>query len=319
MNRIEIKFTNGDYITIKLFDNTLSSNLVNNFKLFNDRYDLINRTSNTYENFYEGRIQDKHIIDDEWNNILSSLSKLKDLGVVFTRDIPNSFDFSQDTLNYLHRIFTYSDFFFVDEITNQTDEFPFTPNYVTPNITREELYYITEEINSSVHNLETYVFPTQTRNILSTTNKLSRLWFENNGQPKKDTFATTWYELTEDENKYNYDFLKHTESHIVCLTDTILGKSVLASFKDDDNPTLPDCQGRTITNGSFIIYPNRGLHDLYNSDKFTEWLSKYNMNSNELPLEVAIGYVVDSSNSLESFFFENNSELELLSVRWLSN
>ena len=43
------------------------------------------------------------------------------------------------------------------------------------------------------------------------------------------------------------------------------------------------------------------------------------MNSNELPLEVAIGYVVDSSNSLESFFFENNSELELLSVRWLSN
>ena len=43
------------------------------------------------------------------------------------------------------------------------------------------------------------------------------------------------------------------------------------------------------------------------------------MNIDELPLEMAIGYVIESSNPLESFYFENNKNLELSSVNWLSN
>jgi hypothetical protein len=95
--------------------------------------------------------------------------------------------------------------------------------------------------------------------------------------------------------------MEYTEPHMVCLNDTISGKSVLVSYRDDDNPTLPDCTGRLITDGSFIIYPNRNLHDVYESDGFTSWLGKHKMNINQAPLEMAIGHVIESSIPLESF------------------
>tara|TARA_B110000285_G_scaffold193887_1_gene223185 strand:- start:292 stop:1251 length:960 start_codon:yes stop_codon:yes gene_type:complete len=319
MNRIEIKFTNGDYITIKLFDNTLSSNLINNFKVFNGDYVLQHSTDDAWENNYSGRYRDKQIITDEWNTILSAIAELKELGIKFTREMNESWDYSQDTLNYLHRVFTYSDLFCVNEVTNETDEFPFTSDYTTPlNITRKELYYITTQINSSVHNLETYASPTDNRNFL-TTNKVSEILLKNNGQPDGDGYNTQYYCFNEDEHRGNYNFMKYNESHLVTLSDTILGKSILTSFCNNDNPTLPDCQDRTITDGSFLINPNRTLHDIYNSNGFTKWINTYNMNIDELPLEMAIGYVIESSNPLESFYFENNKNLELSSVNWLSN
>ena len=109
--------------------------------------------------------------------------------------------------------------------------------------------------------------------------------------------------------------MKYPQPHLVCLSDTILGKSVLKSYRDYDNPSLSDCTGRMMTDGSFLIYPNRCLHDLYESDGFTSWLDKYNMDINETPLELAIGHVVQSTIPLTVL---DNAPTELSSVEWIS-
>ena len=307
MARIEIKYTNGEHITIKLFDNKLSEDLLTHFSKDNDNYTIRDSTSNAYKHEYNGVYSDK--IKQNWKIILTQISKLKELGVKFPREIPNQFDFSQDTLNYLHRIFTYSlQFGKYGNVSTESGEFPFTSDYTTPHFSddeltnHKELYKITEPINSAVHAIERYTITTKGADALQTTNKVSRIYFDNNSGNKHNAFEVNWYPLKKNgHSDSNYNFMEYTEPHMVCLNDTISGKSVLVSYRDDDNPTLPDCTGRLITDGSFIIYPNRNLHDVYESDGFTSWLGKHKMNINQAPLEMAIGHVIESSIPLESF------------------
>jgi hypothetical protein len=150
--------------------------------------------------------------------------------------------------------------------------------------------------------------------------KLSTLYIRKIVDNSHTPYNVKWYSLMSRGNyHYNYDFMNHTEQNIVCLMDSILGKSVLTSFINDDNPSLPDCTGRFITQGEFIIYPNRSLHELYQSNQFKSWLDKYNMNIDETPLEVAIGHIVESSIPIESFFeISPSDDLQIDTLKWLN-
>lgn len=333
MGQIQIKFKKGDSIEeikIKLFDNRLTKYLSTHYSKDNSGYELLQNSNNAYGNRYSREYSDD--VKDCWEIILTQISKLKDLGVKFTQEIPDKFDFDQKTLNYLHRVFTYGSLFAGDKITNEAKEFPFTSDYKTPIILgrvtgknfhlQNTLYKITEPINAAVHSLEKFTLPTQGASALTGTNKVPRLFFQNNSADNHNSFNVQWLTLIDSYpngiyrkgyEEYNYNFMEYTEQHMVCLSDTILGKSPIVSYRDNDNPTLPDCTGRLMTDGSFQIYPNRALHEVYESDGFKSWLDKHKMNIDEVPLEMAIGHVVEASIPLESFL---QCDLDLISVKW---
>ena len=333
MGQIQIKFKKGESIEeikIKLFDNRLTKYLSTHYSKDNSGYKLEHKTDNAYGNWYSREYDNN--VKASWEIILTQISKLKDLGVKFTQEIPDKFDFDQKTLNYLHRVFTYGGLFARDIITNEEREFPFTSDYKTPTILdkvtgknfdpKTSLYEITEPINAAVHSLESFTLPTQGASALTTTNKVPRLFFQNNSADNHNSLNVQWLNLIDNYNNgtfkkgyedYNYNFMEYTEQHMVCLSDTILGKSPIVSYRDNDNPTLPDCTGRFMTDGSFQIYPNRALHEVYESDGFKSWLDKHKMNIDEVPLEMAIGHVVEASIPLESFL---QCDLDLISVKW---
>lgn len=334
MGQIQIKLKKGESIEeikIKLFDNRLTKLLLSRY--FNDSggYTLLENTSKAYANRYSRTYDNK--VKETWEIILTQISKLKDLGVKFTQEIPDKFDFEQKTLNYLHRVFTYGSLFASGRITNEAEEFPFTSDYTTPTILtsvtgenfdpRINLYKISEPINAAVHSLEKFTIPTPGASALTTTTKVPRLFFQNNSADNHNSFKVKWLNLTERHTngryiegyeEYNYNFMEYTEQHLVCLSDTILGKSPIVSYRDYDNPTLPDCTGRHMTDGSFQIYPNRVLHEVYESDEFKRWLDRYKLNIDDVPLEMAIGHVVKSSVPLESLL---QCELDVIYVEWI--
>lgn len=320
MARIEIKYKSGDTITVKLFQNRFTEDLCAHFARGNNNFHIEHCLSNTYKHKYSGEYDEN--VESSWGEILTHLAKYKDLGVKLLREVPNEFDFRQDTLNYLHRIFTYSMQLINGFITKNQEEFPFTADYTIPRLSKdydtniEEIYKIIEPINSAVHGLEKFTIPTLGAHALQTTNKIPSIYIKNSGGNDRNAFEVDWYDIEENGHYFrNFNFMKYPQPHLVCLSDTILGKSVLKSYKDYDNPSLSDCTGRKMTDGSFLIYPNRCLHDLYESDGFTSWLDKHNMDINETPLELAIGHVVQSTIPLAVL---DNAPTELSSVEWIS-
>lgn len=332
MKRIEIKFTNSDYITIKLFDNQLNSELIDNFKFDEKLYKMDHIRNMGYLNFYgksDTALGTDDIIESAWKLILDSIYKMKELGINFIREIPSEFDYSQDTLNYLHRVFTYSSMLHQPtymSVTTKTPEFPFTSDFQLiklsddTTVNARKVFDIIEPINAGVHELEQYSIPTENFKFVQSSNSLNSLYFRKQIDNSHTPHNAKWYSLFERNHyNYNYEFMKHTESNIVCLTDTILGKSPLVSFINDDNPSLPDCTGRFITQGEFIIYPNKNLYELYQSNQFKSWLNKYDMTVDETPLEVAIGHVIESSIPIESFYeISSKNGLEVETLKWLT-
>lgn len=305
---IEICYTNGEKIIIKLFDNIISKKLIDCYgDYYKDSYSVLDCSIDSNQPDYLGASAHKEELDSHWSLILEGLDGMRNLGNEVNIQFPNEFDFSQETLNTLHRIFTYVDLYHSDQISDYT----YCDNYSKDvGISWEEYHSIVDKINMGVHNLESWAKPTDNRSYLSTNHPLSRILYQ---LGQYSTFQKKWCEFNDEEYKENFNFLNYDVDNIVTLTDTILGKSPLASFRDDDNPILPDCTGRFATDGSFQINKGRQLQDFYNSEYFNNWTNKFERTKNSLPLEFAIGYVYESTKDLDYFF---NFDLKIESIIW---
>lgn len=307
---IEICYTNGEKIFINLFDNSISNRLVDCYSdYFKNNYFIGDCSINSNENDYEGRHANIEEINHHWNQILEGIEGMKRLGNEINIKFPTYFDFSQNTLNVLHRIFTYVDLYHHNEIT----EYPYCDNYSKDvGISFEEYHSIVDKINMGVHHLEAWVAPTDNRNYITSEHKLSRILYS---PERYSTFNMKWCEFNNEEYQENFNFLNYDVDNIVTLRDTILGKSPLASFRDDDDPTLPDCTGRFATDGAFQINKNRQLQDFYNSEYFNKWASKFGKTKQSLPLEFAIGYV-DTNKTTQDLEYFWNTDLKLDYLIW---
>ena len=307
---IEIIYTNGEKIVINLFNNSITDKFIETYGITsNISYDIGDCNLDAVSMNYSGR--NNHIVEIEraWTQILEGLSGMESLGNKINVELPVEFDFEQQTLNTLHRIFTYCDLYHDDIIEN----YPFCDDYTKDiGITFEEYHTIIDKINQGVHSLEIWVKPTDNRNYTVENFPLGRIRYITNTLP---AFEKPWCEFTDEEYQENFNFLNYDYENIVTLTDTILGKSPLVSFLDDDNPLLPDCTGRYATDGSFNINRGRELSNLYKSKYFINWTSKYGKTPRELPLELAIGYVdMDRTTSDLDYFFNNNLILETILI-----
>lgn len=296
---IEIRYTNGEIIVIDLFKNSITEKII---KAYGENasllYSIGDCTHNSVKMNYDGRYDNLEEIKYNWSQILEGLNGMELLGNKINLQFPTEFDFKQTTLNTLHRIFTYCDLYH----SNIIEEYPFCDNYNKDiGIPFEEYHSIIDKINQGVHNLEFWVEPTDNRIYTSENFPLGRIRYRTTPLP---TFSQKWCEFTDEEYNENYKFLSYDIDNIVTITDTILGKSPLQSFLDNDNPTLPDCTGRYATDGSFKINKGKELINLYNSDCFKSWASSHQVETKNLPLELAIGYVnhEKTTKNIEYFF-----------------
>jgi hypothetical protein len=91
----------------------------------------------------------------------------------------------------------------------------------------------------------------------------------------------------------------------VLLDNSILGKSILQSFYEEDDPTCKDCTGRQGSYGGFIITQSDNRKQIYRSHKFISWCEKYNLLTNRIPYEFAIGRAIHIPGNIDSRLFSS--------------
>jgi len=249
--KLNMIFKNNIEIAIELFDKPAVRKWFDHFKQMHTSYYRFDIIET-----YKKEPPDENKITEHWTNILQALAILNsDL------NIPDKFDFNQRTLNMLHRFFT-SNFGILDfEIINQ--------------------------INESVHRLECYTVPGANSIFYETlipTNLHCNVNRDGNDK-------SPWLTFSEKDQQLNYEYLDMDQQNLVLLDMSILGKCVLQSFIEDDDPTKEDCTGRLGSFGGFFIDLNDNRRKIYKSTQFKDWIKSYNMNN--IPYEFPIGYVKD--------------------------
>lgn len=279
---IKLKFLNDDYILINLFNNTAVEKWFNKYsKIYNNSNCIASPSIYTQQRMPINQ-------EEQWNIIKNVLIELKNIGYKKLPKIPYIFDGNQKILNRLHRFFTYNvlwahDVFYKDS----TERNPFDPTFKLPvNYTYNMWWELLDQINTSVHFLE---------RITNTNNHREFV----NAHPLKsleiylDDFNRDWLEFDINEQKNNYTFFDHQYETLVCLGGSILGKSLLRSFYDKDNPLLKDCTGRFGSFGDFFIENVQNRKLIYNSPLFKQWINDWGVK--DLPYEFTIGYVSNTS------------------------
>lgn len=180
--------------------------------------------------------------------------------------LPDKFNRDQQLLNQIHRLFT-------SNVSNATD--------------REPWY----SINYAVHYLELFTVPADNKKFVDSTFPIFGLELKIND--------AKWLEFNNEDILLNYQDMD--QPNLVYLNGSILGKSYLRSFYDNDDPTAVDCTGRLGSYGGFVIDINNNRQLIYQSAQFKDWASKYNLDVKSLPLEFPIGKVVETTKSIKYF------------------
>lgn len=298
----------SNYILIKLFDNLGIKNwfqyskklYIRNRYLYNaEQYQKIN-----HENiYYLEKIKDS--LNNKWDLIKKTLQKIEKIKYQIPFKISEEFDFDQKTLNTLHRFFTYNANW---GLSNSVIENPFDKNFKIPqNYNKKSFFYLIDQINKHVHFLEKYTIPGPNRIFVEENYPLEYLHFR---IVEEDFEKYLNFDSIEYEN--NYTFLNLDYENIVTLDASILGKSILQSFIEHDDPTCWDCQGRHCSAGGFMIYTDNQLKKIYTSNQFQNWIKTYNLESSKIPYEFSIGYVQEKSTSLKNLLKQNLIKLEYI-------
>jgi hypothetical protein len=99
--------------------------------------------------------------------------------------------------------------------------------------------------------------------------------------------TTDWVDLT-DYHQY------HSDQHYdVILSSEVLGKTLLQSYLDQDDPTDWDTSGHYVSAGGLQIAYLPTRRQIYQSDSFKNWLYKYNADPNGLKYDFPIGNIQD--------------------------
>jgi hypothetical protein len=267
---LTLLFTDYNQIDIELFDIPAVRNWFNHFKKI--EYSTPWYTCKRWHRPSRSNI-DEEYINLHWQTIIESLKEL-DIDL----NIPDQFNFDQNLLNKLHRFFT-------------------SNNGILP-------FYLLDPINLSVHKLERFTIPNE-----------NRLFIQNNF-PVRDLHVDTlrppiirsdWIEFTLDERQSNYGYLDLDVENLVLLDQAFLGKSVLQTFFDNDDPSSPDCTGRLGSYGGFYIESNSNRKNIYKSEKFIEWAESFNLDPTKLPYEFPIGFVKTKSQDLDKFMLSTEN------------
>jgi hypothetical protein len=269
---ININLTNDQFILINLFDNTAVRKWFYNFS--SSEY-LINLEE-------VPRFSHKINIDVNWNLIRKTFNDLKELNYNPSLVIPNEFDKNQETLNILHRFFTYNAVWAQKTESNRSYNI-YDKDFKYPeSLSYADWHTLIDQINVAVHQLEnTIIRDTGIKPIRS-------LQFN-----CKNSKHLEWLEFDNEEYVHNYEYFtkKLEHQHLVLLDKSILGKCPLQSFVENDDLLADDCTGRFGSFGGFVVEPDDTRNQVYRSNEFKNWARMYNRDVTDLPCEFPIGYI----------------------------
>lgn len=226
-----------------------------------------------------------------YDGILSAIETLKSLGIEWPIEEPPEFNYTAEWCNRLHRYFT------TMTLTGNRLDLKSSQKYSICD-DKMELYTTSlHTINDSVHFLEMYCSTPQKEKFLS---KLKYLTIQPLNFKNKDYYKSYQFEKFNKE-----DFSHHTWEHYdVVFDEEILGKHILRSFLDDDNPKNIDTTGFSGWYGSFRIYWDKGKQEIYESNEFDDWLSKHSANRNHLRADFPIGNIISSSHNINDMLLD---------------
>jgi hypothetical protein len=293
--RIKLTFQNTLYILIELIDHPVIARWYDTYKQAVEETDNFYRLESV-NNRFTTNVPDTGIINAEWHSIKTTLATIRSMNYKIPFEISDSFDFKQTTLNQLHRFFTYNAHLahfkeFVDDHCVNKHDPDFDYQKFLP---MNQWLVLIDRINQSVHTLEHFV-TTDTKSYLAKHYPLKYLKLVENLNSIDLTKKSYLMRFTESEQQLNYRSLDYSRGPSVTLSESILGKCMLQSFYEEDDPTEFDCTGRMMSLGGFYIDVDGNRQRIYRSDKFRSWLKRHKIYGQPQPLEFQIGHVIDST------------------------
>jgi hypothetical protein len=258
------------------------------------------------------RIQKEHI-QYNINEIHAAKKELESLGYKWPAEIPypeiNDMVINQDVLNKLHRFFTNNWRWYIDNgqmIHGYCN--PYDPTFVPPYDFAESGWLrIIDRINLAVHELENFSTLEPTKKFVIDNQLSIDVLHVKSNIDQRMRFSI-------EEYQHNFNFDLDDDSYPVVLPNEVLGKCILLSFSDNDDPNEVDVWGRQEAQIDFYIDLNKNRRKIYKSDAFKQWANSHNRSIKSMPLDFAIGRVRELPLPTEAFF---NNDYQLLGIKFV--
>jgi len=209
-----------------------------------------------------------------WFDILvQNLDKIKQYNLEFDKNIPEKYtDVNRKWLNDAHRFYTVS-----------------AANYLTYALENDPATLILDNINEAVHKIESSI----TKNPPNCPVKLiKQIHCEQKHIGEIFKFDLDWKKY---HSKQHYDII---------LDANILGKSLLQSYLDEDDPTQWDTNGHEESLGALLICLDKNRSKIYESSSWQNWLEKYSAKDENLYYDFPVGNFTDpnATNTIAELF-----------------
>lgn len=278
---------NKDYIEIELLDNDIANLWLDN--VCNIKGMTIRNINSPH---YIDPIDHLDKIDTVWNKIKENIKTIEsEFDVNWPEEVPDEFTFDQQILNRYHRYFAQSTMFYNRWQIDHDYRFNEIPDHK-----KQRFSDLLEEINFSIHELESY---TVTPVIRKYRNKLKKLYI--------DFPPVNWIDIPQST--------QHTadKEYNVCIAMEVHGKNYLQAFIDDDVSDQADIHGQRGMFGRVDIYIDDTVFEILESKEFKDWLGTNSIKDYGL---VQIGKVVESSRPIKELYdgLRAGADMEIIEV-----
>ena len=203
-----------------------------------------------------------------YNQCCANINQLVQHGYEYPAARPGSVqEVDRAWCNQAHRFFTH---------TQQTVNLSGMPKDMANKLTTW-----LQQLNDSIHTLEDFMPPA-----IGYTPDFSFDEIYCSDEPSYN--HPGWWQITDEFRKYH-----SSDPATVILGSQILGKTLLRSYLDGDDPRDWDTSGHYCNNGALLIQPIDFRSKVYNSDDFYAWLARYDLTPEQVTYDFPIGNAVD--------------------------
>lgn len=225
-------------------------------------------------------LQWNSIAREKYSRLQELFTVLSNIGFIFNYPQPSSAEeITRDYLNKAHRFFT----------NNQ--KYVNSNNRDVANALEVTDYF--QEVNTLVHNLEEFL-DIAAKSLLS--DDIKRNWDEINLEHDTAYNDSNWWTMDSSFREYH-----SSEFANLILGPQILGKTLIQSFLDQDDPNNWDTSGHYVNNGYLMLLNKPHRQEIYNSEVFKNWLSEYGLTPDQMYYDFPIGNVINKE-ELEKIF-----------------
>lgn len=245
-----------------------------------DHFDGYQTHATIHDHLYvpEINVTNEDVYDLPRQRCLVALTALAEQNFVYTGPVPTAPEqVDANCLNQLHRYFTHQQ----QEVNNtigRLSQKNQDPNKLIPGLVETEK--LLQDLNTCVHDMEAYCKRAPANIAVSQIEEI-KLYHPN------DHGTAVWFNLEQ------YRQFHNAEHHDVILSSEVLGKTLLQSYIDQDDPADWDTSGHHSSAGGVQILLDQSRQMIYHSQDFQDWLRKHN--ADELYYDFPIGNVLDKS------------------------